>query len=119
MALTEPVVITINGVPFSLPRINTGNNSSEYSSGDGNTRLTASHQYGRRTRRVFRLDTRKIAPDPISAVNTEVSTSCYVVFDLPRTGFTVVESVKQFEGLSGLMNANASAITTKLLGGES
>jgi hypothetical protein len=64
MAFADPQSVTISAVTSSLPRVSTGQGTSEYLSADGLIKLSASNAYGRRTRRVLRLDHSKITADP-------------------------------------------------------
>jgi hypothetical protein len=120
MAYTDPQSITISAVPISLPRVNVGNNGSEYLSSDGLVKLAANSAYGRRTRRVLRVDHSKITADPfIPAQNTKVSMSNYIVFDVPVAGYTNAEVAAVYQGFKTLFTASSDALITKLLGGES
>jgi len=112
------IVTTDSGI--ALPRTSAGTNYSQYAKSDGNTTLTIQHSYGKRVRRVVRLDLRKIAADPLmSGVNTEQSMSTYLVVDLPRTGFTAVDQVGYVKNLvSWLGDANYTR-SERFLGGES
>lgn len=119
MAFSDPQSITISGTPISLPRVSSGVNSSKYSSSDGAVDLSASHAYGRRNRRVLRLDHSKIAPDPFTSANTEFSMSNYIVFDVPVVGYTNADAKAVYDGFKALFTAGSDALITKLLGGES
>jgi len=120
MSLTDPQSITISAVTTPLPRVSTGKNVAEYLSADGLIRLTLSHVYGRRTRRVLRLDHSKLTADPfIPAQNTKVSMSNYMVFDVPPAGYTNAEELAVYTGLKTLFTASSDAVISKLLGGES
>jgi hypothetical protein len=120
MAFTDPQSITISGTPISLPRISTGTNESKYSSSDGLVDLSASHAYGRRTRRVLRVDHSKITADPfIPDQNREVSMSHYMVFDVPAVGYTNADVKAVYAGFKALYTASSDALIDKLLGGES
>lgn len=120
MAFTDPQSITISGVTTSLPRTNVSGGASEYSSADGLIELSASSTYGRRTRRVLRIDHGKITPDPfIPANNTKVSMSNYIVFDVPVAGYTNTEALAVYTGFKTLFSASSDALIVKLLGGES
>lgn len=120
MALTDPQSITISGSTIALPRTNTGNNSSDYQSDDGLVKLTLSHAYGRRTRRVLRVDHSKITADPfIPSNNSKVSMSNYMVFDLPVAGYTNTEALAIYTGLKTLFTATSDDVIKKLLGGQS
>lgn len=120
MSFTDPQSITIDGTAISLPRTNSGNNLAEYTSSDGLVKLTASHAYGRRTRRVLRLDHAKLTADPfIAANNVKVSMSNYMVFDLPPAGYSNADALEVYSGFVSLLTASSSAIVNHLMGGES
>ena len=120
MAFSDPQSVTISGTAMSLPRVNVGNNGSEYLSSDGLVKLSASNSYGKRTRRVLRLDHAKITADPyIPAQNAKVSMSNYIVFDVPVVGYTNAEALAVYAGFKAAFTATSDALITKLLGGES
>lgn len=120
MALSDPQSLTINGVATSLPLVGRVLDKGVYRSADGNVQLQLSHAYGKRSRRVIRVDFRKIAADPlISAQNIEYSMSAYLVVDLPKTGFTVAEAGYVANALTAYLTASTNAKMTNLLSGES
>lgn len=120
MSFTDPLSVTISGVTTPLPRISVGDDRSEYQSGDGLILVTASHNYGKRTRRMLRIDTSKLTADPFKpAENVRVSMSNYIVFDVPPAGYTAAEAKAVYDGFKGLFTATSDAMITKLLGGES
>jgi hypothetical protein len=120
MAFSDPQSVTISGTAISLPRTSVGKNESSYASADGLVALSASHAYGRRTRRVLRLDHSKLTADPfIPAQNTKVSMSNYIVFDVPVAGYTNTEALAVYAGFKAAFTATSDALITKLLGGES
>lgn len=120
MAYADPQSITISAVPISLPRVNVGNNGSEYLSADGLVKLTANSTYGRRNRRVLRIDHSKITSDPfIPSQNVKVSMSNYIVFDVPVAGYTNAEALAVYAGFKAAFTASSDLLITKLLGGES
>lgn len=120
MAFTDPQSIKISGTTTSLPRVSVGKNESTYQSADGLITLSASSQYGKRTRQVIRVDTSKITADPfIPAQNVKVSQSIYLVFDTPPAGYTDAETKSAYDGFIEALQANASKLVTQLLGGES
>jgi hypothetical protein len=120
VALTDPQSVTISSATSSLPRTNVGSNKSEYMSADGLIKLSAAHVYGRRTRRVLRLDHQKITADPfIPSQNAKVSMSNYIVFDTPVAGYTNAEALAVYVGFKTLITASSDALIVKLLGGES
>lgn len=118
MAYSDPQTVTISAVAQTLART-AQDPSGVFLSADGNYKLTSSHSYGKRTRRVIRLDVSKIAADPlISAQNIKYSMGLYTVFDLPPTGFTVAEALAIYNGFSTWQTASSSAKISQLLGGE-
>jgi len=120
MSFTDPSSITISGTAISLPRTSVGDDVSEYTSGDGLTQLIASHNYGKRIRRMVRIDTSKLTSDPFRpSENVKVGMSVYTVFDLPPAGYTAAEALAVFAGFNTLCTATSNANISKLLGGES
>jgi hypothetical protein len=119
MALADPQSITINSVAHSLARTSSGNNAGSFSSNDGLVQESVSHQYGKRTRHLFRVDHSKVAPDPfVPAQNAKYSMSSYIVVDVPATGYTVAEQKQVIDGLIAQLSATSGALITKILGGE-
>lgn len=117
---TDPQSVTINSVANSLPRTTAGVNQGVFTKDDGNVKMSLSHTYAKRTRRMARLDFSKIAADPlISAQNIKYSMSAYLVVDTPITGFTVAEAKQIVDALTAWLTASTGANVTKLLGGES
>jgi len=120
MAFTDPQSITISGTTSSLPLTTRDRDEGQYTSADGLIRLTASHSYGKRTRRVLRVDHSKVTADPfIPAQNTKVSMSNYIVFDVPVVGYTNAEALAVYNGFKTLFTASTDAAISKILGGES
>lgn len=120
MSYADPQSITISGVTTPLPRTNVFGNGSDYQSADGLITLRASSAYGRRTRRVLRIDHSKITADPfIPATNAKVSMSNYLVFDVPVAGYTNAEALAVYAGFKTAFSATSDLLVTKLLGGES
>jgi hypothetical protein len=120
MSFTDPQTITISGVTTPLPRTSVEEDRSEYTSADGLIQLIASHDIGKRTRRMLRIDTSKLSPDPFKpSENVKVSMSCYMVFDIPPAGYTNAEALAVYNGFKTQFTANTDALVVKLLGGES
>lgn len=123
MSLSDPLSVTISGVTTSLPR--TGDmpgqgDGSVYTSGDGLLKASVSHTSGNRTRRMFRIDASKITADPFKpAENVQVSMANYIVFDLPKAGYSPAEALAVWKGFVGLLTASSDAAVIKFLGGES
>lgn len=120
MSFSDPLSITIAGITSALPRVSVGEDSSEYQSSDGLIVVSANHNYGKRTRRVLRLDTSKLTADPFKpAENVKVSMSNYIVFDTPPAGFSAADVLAAYVGFKTLFSATSDAMIVKLLGGES
>lgn len=128
---TDPITLT-PGASFdagavTLPRVSQQGSTSIYSASPLTVnagsilRVTASHQYGKRTRRVLRCDYSDNAGSTlISGTTAPRSMSCYVVFDIPAAGnFSATDQLSLFNGLKGTWSASTDAIMKKLLGGES
>lgn len=120
MSFTEPLSVTIGGVTTSLARVSSRPNGTSYQSGDGLMKVTADHAYGRRTRRVIRLDLSKISADVfLPSTNVKQSMSNYMVFDTPAAGFTPTEVINAYIGFKTMFSASSELIIARLLGGES
>lgn len=121
MSFSDPLSITFPpGSAIALPRTSVGKDESEYSSADGTTEVISSHTYGKRTRRLLRVNTSKLAVDPFrSAENVKRSMSLYIVFDLPDAGYNATEALAVYTGFKTMMTASSDAMIVKLLGGES
>lgn len=120
MAFSDPQTVTIAGTASSLARISTGENTSTYATADGAVKLRISHTYGRRNRRLVRLDVTKVAADPfMTGVNQEYSESIQLVIDSPKVGFTNTEIKDAVVALAGFLTASTNAATVKIVGGES
>jgi len=119
MAFADPQSVTINTVAQSLPRISSGSNSGTFQKDDTTVKLSVSHTFGSRTRRVLRLDHAKIATDPfLAGVNTKFNMAAYLVVDVPVTGYTVIEQKQIVDALTAYLTASSGARATQLLGGE-
>jgi hypothetical protein len=119
MALADPQSVTISGTAISLPRTSSGVASGAFTSGDQNTKLTVSHTNGKRNRHLVRLDSSKIAADPLLAgINVMASASAYLVVDVPKTGFTQAEQKAIVDALVAYLAAGSGAVVSKVLGGE-
>lgn len=119
MAFADPQSVTINAVANSLPRTSNGVNSGVFTKDDGAVKLSVSHNYGKRTRRTIRLDSTKIAADPLQpSTNARYSMSTYLVVDTPVTGYTNAEIKQIIDGLTAYLTASSGARVTQLLGGE-
>lgn len=114
----DPQSLTINAVAVSMPRVGSNNptTSGVFRSGDAEYEFrVAQNSTANRFRREVRLTRRKVAADPISAVNKEVSASVIIAVDEPKFGFTDVELGYLTSAIVAWFNAGNR---DKLLGGE-
>jgi hypothetical protein len=119
MAFSDPQSVTISATPYSLPRVSTGDDSSEYKYADGSIIETVSSQYGKRTRRQFKIAHSKVAVDPlVPTQNAPYSMSFYIVADTPVVGYTVAEQKAVIDGFIAQLNASSGALITAWLGGQ-
>nr|QDH89484.1 MAG: hypothetical protein H4Bulk461134_000002 [Leviviridae sp.] len=119
MAYADPQSVTI-GTAQSLARTGSAIDAGTFSKDDGTVQLTISHSRGKRIRRTARINYSKVAADPlITGTNLRLSSSVYVVIDVPVNGFTVAEQVQIITGLTTWLTASTNANATKLVGGES
>jgi hypothetical protein len=115
----DPQSVTINAVANSLPRTQAGVDAGVFQKDDATVKLSIRNSYANRTRRVVRLDNRKIAADPLSTgYNKEYAMSVYLVIDVPTVGYTNAEQKYQVDALTAWLTASSGANVTKVLGGE-
>lgn len=120
MALADPQSVTISGSAVSLPRTSQGTDSGQFKANDQNTVLSVSHTNGKRNRHLVRLDTKKIAADPLMAgVNVISSMSAYLVVDTPLSGYSTADQKAVVDALVAYLAAGSGSVVTKILGGES
>lgn len=114
----DPQSVTVNAVAQSMPRQGTTapDRLGTFSTADGTfTFDIRQNKTANRFRREVRLTQKKVAADPISTLNKEISTSVMIVVDEPRWGFSDVElGYLTAAILAWFTNANRD----KLLGGE-
>lgn len=119
MAFADPQTVTINAVAQTLPRTSSDANAGEFKKDDSTVKLRVSHQYGKRTRHLIRLDQSKVAADPfLSGTNTKYSMSVQLVVDVPTVGYTIAEQKQIVDALTAYLTATSGARVTQLLGGE-
>lgn len=119
MSVSDPQVVTINAVPYTLARISSETNKSVYSTADGSWLERIGSTYGKRYRRTIRLEGKKIAANPFdTSLNQEVGFTVQLVVDIPPQGFTVTEQKDAVVGLINQLTASSNALLLKILGGE-
>ena len=90
---SDPQSVTINAVAVSLPRTTAGDNKGAFTANDGSVKLSVSHSYAKRNRRMIRLDHSKVAADPLAADrNLKYNFATYLVIDGPPVGYTNTEA---------------------------
>lgn len=120
LMLSDPQSVTIATVPYSLARTGAGLGEGTFGHSDGLIKLKVAHSGTNQLRRVVRLDHAKVAADPLnSAVNLKYNMACYVVFQVPTVGYTVVQQKEVIDGFLTMITASSGALITKVLGGES
>lgn len=121
MALADPQSVTVNAVDVSLPRTVFGSSEGVFSNPENTLRLRVAHTAGRRgsTRHLISLQQIKVAADPLTSVNSEVTAQAHIVIEAPRSGFTLSEQKDLVETLTTFLSETSFANTTKILGGES
>lgn len=120
MAFADPQSITIGGTATTLPRTFFEGAEGKFTAADGNVQLRVSHLYGKRTRRLLRIDSKKVSADPLNPnINVPSSMSVQLVVDTPVQGFTVAEQQALVAALAAYLSGTPGAANiTKLLGGE-
>lgn len=115
---SDPISITVDSTPVSLPRVATEGQSATYKSADETYGLKISHQTSKnRTRRMVRLDSFLVAADPLTSVNAYQQSAVYLVIDHPTYGLpdaTVMDGVNALLDLLG-----TAGVLDKVMGGES
>lgn len=114
----DPQSVTINAVTNTLARIGSASpdRRGSFQTSDGNISFEVRQDStNSRFRREVRLTQKKVAADPISAINKEVSASVIIAIDEPRIGFSDVEVAYLTSAIVAWFTA---ANRDKLLGGE-
>jgi len=120
MAFADPQTLTVNAVANTLPRVSSGETKGVFRKDDGNLTLQiTSNSNVRRVRQAFRVEHRKVAPDPLMpATNSPYSLSVTLVVDTPVDGYTIPEKKQIVDALTAYLTASSGARVTQLLGGE-
>lgn len=116
MSFADPQSITINAVPYSLPRVQIGSSECTYKNADGTVSLRISHQENKgRVRRLVRVDQTIIANDPLTSEPDYQTAGVYIVVDEPKVGFTDVQLDNLVDALIAWFS---TANIAKILGSE-
>lgn len=119
MALTDPQSITISGTTYTLARLTPSAGRTEYVNADGTVKLVVLQSNGKRKRSAIRVEFTKVAADPLTAVNSYVTSSIYLMVDRPQVGFTGADLVAYATGLITLVSGSSYALLSRVTAGES
>lgn len=114
----DPQSVTYATVAKSLPKISSGESSSEYKLNDGGVvyDLIISHQFKARNRVNIRLRRDAYASDPVLPLqNILASMTASFTLDFPTAGYTVTDAQNLGNALVGYLS---SANLLKLANGE-
>jgi hypothetical protein len=119
MAFADPQSITFSGSALSFPRTSFGTNSGAFTSTDGVKKLSISHSYGKRTRRLIRLDDSNFIDDElITGLAVKATMSAYLVVDVPVYGYSPTDAKSITDGFLAYLTASSGAKMAQFLGGE-
>lgn len=125
MALSDPLVFTLDAINHNLARVRVRDMASDYQNADQTLFETVSHQNsptrknesGPGVRSLISVQRRKIVADPLNAESQEFKTlGIQIVFDRPVYGFTATEVDALWAALKAQVN---TAFVTKIVGQES
>lgn len=110
--LNDPLVITIDSVPYNLARTQPGELSSVYQNSDLTISEVISHQStkGGRFRRLVGITFRKVVTDPLTSENDYDDLRINVVIDEPGYGFDDSEVQDIWAGHAALVTAQLANI---------
>lgn len=119
MALSDPQSLTL-GSAIPLPRVVTDAKSATYRAGDQNLELLIEHSSnGKTNRSVMRATQRKVAADPLTAVNSYQFATVTLTINRPVTGFTEAELLLLLNSIPTWGSASTNAKFKQILGMES
>lgn len=97
MAFADPQSVNYNGTAYDLTRISSSENAGKFhaiTSDPVDLTLSVSSQYGKRTRRLARLDIGYVNPNPFATgLSIAESSSVYLVIDTPASAGVIDPSV--------------------------
>lgn len=116
MSFSSPQTITVDATPYTLNLVEPGERRSIYKTADGLRKLTISNaDSGPRARYLARCDVRKVAADPLTAVNAYKDLAFYLVMDNADFGFSNDEIDKEVQGFLTWLT---TAVVTDILEGQ-
>lgn len=117
--LTDPQSITLSQGTKSAPRLLTGTARGRFASSDGTAVVEVeTSTTGSRKRTVIRAEDRKIAADPLTAVNVQLSAGVTLTINRPIVGFSEEDTLAVAKGLVGWLTASSDANLKKVIAGE-
>lgn len=118
MSFADPSSVTINAVVKSLFRVTTGDRAALYESVPDGLKLKISHIVKSRASRMVRLDRTVLRADPLTGLNTPITDSIWIVYNVPAG--TVVPLAEQKYMLSALADfIKVAGNQDKFLNGQS
>lgn len=115
----DPQDITVAGVQTVLPRTGADLNNGRFKAATGSYEMTLSHTYGKRVRRLHRLDYKVLAPDVMdSSLNVPYNAAFYLVADVPDVGISQTTLQDILAGYLTWHTATSFAKANKWLAGE-
>ncbi len=120
MAYTDPQTITVDAVPYTLPRVITGTTVGRFVSADAVREITIDPRgTAKRRRNVGRFFVKRNVLDPlISGVSTQVQSMVSITIDRPLTGISDADIEKDVNGYISWLTASSNANLKKLIAGE-
>jgi len=120
MAFTDPQTVTVDAVPYALPRVLTGTTVGRFVSADALREVTIDPRgTAARRRNVGRFYVKRNVLDPLgSGLSTQVQSMVSVTIDRPKSGVTDAEVEKDILGYIAWLTAGTNANLKKLIAGE-
>lgn len=85
----DPLNLRVAGVVTPFNRVQSDKTTNTYRTSDGSYELRVSQYESKgRNRRELRISQTKVAPDPYTAINKDVSASFIITMDEPKYGFS-------------------------------
>jgi hypothetical protein len=90
MAFPDPIDITVNAVPVSMPRVRVGDFSASYQNSAETFLMEISHQTSKqgRVRSLAKLIEKAVVQNPLDSSNDYDTAQIHIVIDRPGFGFT-------------------------------
>lgn len=116
----DPQELDWDSATYTLPRIGADLNAGAFKGADAKFELNMSHAYGKRTRRVVRLDYKILAADVMdSSLNVPYSMAVYTVADVPNVGISLLAQKDVVNSYLEWMTNTSNANAMKWLEGQS